>query len=215
MRTAVRSPLSERGRAATFQAPVTNASGDRSPRSAVRAGAAQVNQLEADGDVSGLIDALQSDVGHGKYGQIRSWAARAVGNLGDPRAVPDLIELLNDHSEVVRNSAARALGRIGDHRAEPALEAALRDTSEAVRASAANALGALGSAESVGALSTAAASDPATFVRINALEALDVLGLDAASDMAAAELHRLAWWQRAERKRLQALLAARTGERPA
>jgi epoxyqueuosine reductase len=50
-------------------------------------------------------------------------AAIALGNIGDPDAVPALSAALNDPEEVVRAHAAWALGRIGGSAARSALEA--------------------------------------------------------------------------------------------
>jgi epoxyqueuosine reductase len=49
-------------------------------------------------------------------------AAIALGNSGDPDAVPALIDALDDPAEVVRAHAAWALGRIGGSSAREALE---------------------------------------------------------------------------------------------
>jgi len=49
-------------------------------------------------------------------------AAIALGNIGDPEAVPALADALDDPSEVVRAHAAWSLGRIGGEAAKQALE---------------------------------------------------------------------------------------------
>ncbi len=49
----------------------------------------------------------------------------ALGNIGDPQAVPALIEALYDHEPLIRGHAAWALGRIGGEQAKNALEEAL------------------------------------------------------------------------------------------
>jgi epoxyqueuosine reductase len=49
----------------------------------------------------------------------------ALGNIGDPVAVPALVEALHDAEPLVRGHAAWALGRIGGHEASVALDAAL------------------------------------------------------------------------------------------
>ncbi len=54
---------------------------------------------------------------------LRRNAAVALGNLGDPRAVPALARALLDDDAIVRGHAAWALGRIGS----PQAQAALRD----------------------------------------------------------------------------------------
>jgi epoxyqueuosine reductase len=50
----------------------------------------------------------------------------ALGNIGDPQAVPALIGALHDYEPLVRGHAAWALGRIGGEEARRALEDALR-----------------------------------------------------------------------------------------
>jgi epoxyqueuosine reductase len=49
----------------------------------------------------------------------------ALGNSGDPQAVPPLIGALHDDEPLIRGHAAWALGRIGGEEAKRALEAAL------------------------------------------------------------------------------------------
>jgi len=65
----------------------------------------------------------------------REDAAEHLGRLGDPRAVPALVQaLLSDPDDDVREEAAEALGRIGDARALPALRhAAATDDDKSVR----------------------------------------------------------------------------------
>ncbi|WP_440949662.1 HEAT repeat domain-containing protein [Methanosphaerula subterraneus] len=52
--------------------------------------------------------------------------AEALGRLGDPRAVDDLIGALQDEDRLVRKKAVWALGSIGDSRAIPPLRALYR-----------------------------------------------------------------------------------------
>src|SRR6266571_1862568 len=51
----------------------------------------------------------------------------ALGNSGDPQAVPALIGALRDHEPLVRGHAAWALGRIGGEEARQALQDALQE----------------------------------------------------------------------------------------
>jgi len=87
-------------------------------------------------DIKGLIKAL----GYIKDEDVRTAAAGALGQIGDPRAVEPLIAALKDEGESVRSSAARALGKIGDPRAVESLIAALKDKKWHVRKPAAGAL---------------------------------------------------------------------------
>ncbi len=58
---------------------------------------------------------------------IRMNAARALGKLGNLRAVRALMNLLRDEDASVRSNAAEALGEVRDARAIPALQAMLGD----------------------------------------------------------------------------------------
>jgi hypothetical protein len=110
---------------------------------------------------------------------VRKQVTRALGEIGDPAAVPALIAALNDEDGEVRWGAAEALGEIGDPAAVPALIAALRDEERKVRWGAAEALGEIGDPVAVPAL-TAALSDENQEVRWGAAEALGKIGDPAA-----------------------------------
>jgi len=58
--------------------------------------------------------------------EVRQWAAETLGDLGNPNALPALMERLEDPAEFpnVRRAAAQALGRLGNPAATPALLAA-------------------------------------------------------------------------------------------
>ena len=60
-------------------------------------------------------------------GDLRSLAAKALGQIGDAHAVEPLVAALQDKDSDVRLKAAEALGRIGDAHAVEPLSAALRD----------------------------------------------------------------------------------------
>ncbi|RJP20751.1 MAG: tRNA epoxyqueuosine(34) reductase QueG [Candidatus Omnitrophota bacterium] len=60
--------------------------------------------------------------------------AIALGNTGDPRAIPALARALSDHEPLIRSHAAWALGRIGGDEAKRILMSALnKESEEAVR----------------------------------------------------------------------------------
>jgi HEAT repeat protein len=80
---------------------------------------------------------------------LRGWAASALGEIGDTRAVEPLIAALQDQVPVVREWAAQALGEIGDARAVEPLIAALQDEDPDVRKIAAGALGQIRDARAV------------------------------------------------------------------
>ena len=55
----------------------------------------------------------------------------ALGNIGDPAAVPSLANSLQHESDIVRGHAAWALGRIGGNESRAALASALEDETDA------------------------------------------------------------------------------------
>ncbi|MFH7242923.1 MAG: HEAT repeat domain-containing protein [Spirulina sp.] len=73
--------------------------------------------------VDALIQALEDESDRAPDGgyPLRRNAARALGKLGESRAVTPLIQCLACDDYYVRESAAQALGTLGDHQAIPAL----------------------------------------------------------------------------------------------
>lgn len=71
----------------------------------------------------------------------RQMAMRALGQLGDPAAIPVLAEGSADSSKHVASEAAWALGRISDRRVAPLLLTALKSTDQHVLQAAACGLG--------------------------------------------------------------------------
>jgi HEAT repeat protein len=67
-------------------------------------------------------------------------ACEALGEIGDPQAIPHLIQALQDVNSYVRWAACGALGEIGDPQAIPHLIQALRNKDGAVRKAACRAL---------------------------------------------------------------------------
>jgi len=123
--------------------------------------------------VKPLIKVLKND----EYGGMRSYAASALGNIGDKRAVEPLIEALrNDEYEVVRSNAASALGNIGDKQSLGLLLRVLRIEHDNVRYSAATALGRIGDKSAVEPLIEALRNDEYEGVRSNAASALGDIG---------------------------------------
>jgi len=85
-------------------------------------GPPNVEKMEVKRNVGGLIKALR----HEKH-DVRQAAARALGRIGDARAVEPLIAALKDKYFKLRETAAWALGYIGDARAVEPLIAVLKD----------------------------------------------------------------------------------------
>ncbi len=116
---------------------------------------------------------------------MRVAAARALGNLGDARAVDRLVASLEDASSNVRKVAADALRQIGDGRVVGPLIAALKDQDEAVRGAVIVALGDANDARAVGPL-IASLTDRTFKLRTSASEALDEIGWIPGADAAGA-----------------------------
>jgi HEAT repeat protein len=102
-----------------------------------------VNLLIGLGDraVPGLLNILQQ---HRLGRFIRAGAVKALGEIGNPVVVPELIKALSDSETPVRYNAGIALGAIGDKLAVPGLIALLQDKDEDVRLAAIQALGQIG-----------------------------------------------------------------------
>ena len=103
-----------------------------------RAGTAEICGLV---QAIGTVGQLQRLVRHDFDTDVRIRAARAIGRIGLPRAVPDLIEAAGPNEPAgLRAVSARALGEIGDESAVPALAGLTRDRHPQVRDNAARAL---------------------------------------------------------------------------
>jgi HEAT repeat protein len=101
----------------------------------------RVRRAKAAGDVEYLVQAVRSS---GDLYARRS-AARALGRLGDERAVKPLLRTLGASDVVLKNLAINALVRLGDPASLPALyDLAVEDRSPGVRVTAIAALADLG-----------------------------------------------------------------------
>lgn len=106
----------------------------------------------------------------------RAWAANVLGELRTARAFPALITALKDLDDEVRAKAAAALGRLGDRRAVTyLLDHLLTDPAPFVRARIAAALGQFAGTEVIDRL-VRALGDPAWWVRMRSVEALEQIG---------------------------------------
>lgn len=106
----------------------------------------------------------------------RAWAANILGELKAQRAFPVLVITLRDLDDEVRAKSAGALGRLGDRRAVTyLLEHLLSDPAPFVRARIAGALGQFADADVIDRL-VRALGDPAWWVRMRSVEALEQIG---------------------------------------
>jgi HEAT repeat protein len=101
----------------------------------------------------------------------RKAAAEALGETGNPRAIPALLMALDDSEWFVREAAVEALRHMGDPQVVPALLGALGNSDPYVREVAAEALGQTGDLQAVSAL-LLALEDSESGVRRAAAQAL-------------------------------------------
>jgi HEAT repeat protein len=123
-------------------------------------------------DIEGLIKALAYE----KDSYVRREVAKAVGKIGDSRAVEPLINALNDSESRVRSGATTSLAKIGEPAFEPLINA-LNDSNSEVRCAAAKALGEIGDSRAVETL-TKALDDTCVDVGTSAKEALHKIGIN-------------------------------------
>jgi len=110
-------------------------------------------------------------------------AAEALGDLGDPGAVPQLISQAKRHASAsVRSAAVEAVGRIGDRSALSAVLEGVQDPDPTVRESVARVIGRLGQPQEHHLLLTPLLQDPAPRVRLAAVLALAELRAPEALD---------------------------------
>jgi HEAT repeat protein len=107
--------------------------------------------------------------------RIRRYLSMVLGNLGDRRATPLLIDALKEQDVETRVYALLALGELRDPAAVPAIMTAASDEDKDVRKTALYTLGALGDRRGVPLL-VQALEDPTPDVRFNAAVALSRFG---------------------------------------
>ena len=106
----------------------------------------------------------------------RMYAAVALGEIGDRRAVAPLKELFREQDSLIKVYAASGLASFGMPEVETLLHQGLRDSNERVRAAAAQGLANPDASASVEILIYKAKNDPARQVRIEAIRALGRIG---------------------------------------
>ena len=107
--------------------------------------------------------------------ELRMAAASALGQLGEPSAVPKLVEALDDENPNVRVRAAAALSQLDHPKAVPALIEKLSDPRGDVRREAAVALASIGTDQALAALLDML-DDPNTSIRRIAASSLGEAG---------------------------------------
>jgi HEAT repeat protein len=133
---------------------------------------ADILTRHGDAAVDPLMTLLRGSTHH----PARAWAANVLGELRTQRAFPALVRALNDQDDEVRGKAATALGRLGDRRAvHHLLEHLLTDSAPFVRVRIASTLGQFSGPEVIDRL-VHALRDPAWWVRMRSVEALEQIG---------------------------------------
>ncbi|MBI1334949.1 MAG: MFS transporter [Armatimonadetes bacterium] len=123
---------------------------------------------------SEMIDAL-----HDPSPRVRRQAAAALGRLGDPAAVPELLHQLELHPDLVEEETVHALGEIGDMSAIPELTKLLQSPIPLLRRASLRAIakipGAAKSEEAIQSLIASAEDTRDPDLRRSALQALRYL----------------------------------------
>ena len=159
-----------------------------------REGSARVKRFEDDRNVAGLIRELDGDArGWSQYTILRSYAAEALGRLGDPRAIPSLIDHAGDPEAHVRMTILHALGQLHAHDAQEVLLAGLSDPAPVVRMSAAEALGRLDDPAVLPRLWQVLDEDSDAEVRMSAVEAIAMLGDENVASRIPGVLRDVSW----------------------
>ncbi len=123
-----------------------------------------------------VVDPLIAVLNDSSRQPARAWAANVLGEVRARRAFPSLVRSLGNPEDEVRGKAATALGRLGDRRAVGyLLEHLLTDPAPFVRARIASALSEFGGPEVIDRL-VRALGDPAWWVRMRSVEALEQIG---------------------------------------
>ena len=98
-------------------------------------------------------------------------AATLLGAIGDPKAIPALVETLKDNNKLVRREASTSLSRMGEAAVDPLIET-LNDDDWKVRGAAAWALGNIGDEKAIPELEKLL-DDESGFVRQGAQSAIN------------------------------------------
>ncbi|HEY0351019.1 MAG TPA: HEAT repeat domain-containing protein, partial [Gemmatimonadales bacterium] len=123
-----------------------------------------------------VVEPLMGLLAQSSGNPARAWAANVLGEVRAQSAFPILVKALDDPDDEVRGKAATALGRLGDRRAlSHLLEHLLTDPAPFVRGRIASTLGQFDGPEVIDRL-VRALGDPAWWVRMRSVEALEQIG---------------------------------------
>jgi len=126
---------------------------------------------------AGAVDALIAVVDNRDEERIwRMYAAASLGEIGDTRAIPHLRALFSEADSLIKAYAASALANFNMPEVEGLLQQGLRDSNVRVRVAAAKGLANEQAKDSVDILIYKAKKDPERQVRLQAIEALGVIG---------------------------------------
>jgi len=126
---------------------------------------------------AGAVDALIAIADNTDEERIwRMYAAASLGEIGQPRAIPHLRALLSESDSLIKAYAASSLANFDMGEVEGLLQQALRDSNVRVRVAAAKGLANAQARSSVDILIYKAKKDPERQVRLQAIEALGVIG---------------------------------------
>lgn len=130
-----------------------------------------LNSIADDSCTDEIVAGLQS-----KNPQMQLQAIEILGSIGNPLAIPDLLQLLEDTvSDKVRYQVIEALGKIGDQSIVPRLLSGLIHSHPLIRAITARALGLIGHPSATEAL-LPGLRDPVSLVRGWTARALGQIG---------------------------------------
>lgn len=134
-----------------------------------------MRNLDVDGLIRALRYKLDNDTCDNECVKVRSDAAKALGDIGNTRAVDALTTALEDPAKQVRLDAVVALGRICDAQVMDPLIAALGNPDWQIRIEAVTAIGHIHDARAIAPLTTLL-QDPTDEVRRKAVWALGQIG---------------------------------------
>ena len=124
-----------------------------------------------------IINFLISLLQKGSHRLVKEGVCKALGKIGNKKAIDILVESLDDEYESVRYQATIALGQIGSTKAvPPLLELLKRRDDPLVRSEAAKALGIIGDPSSLKILMTLLRKEEDRFIRYHAVTSLGKIG---------------------------------------